>query len=225
MTVLIILLIALAVLIALLMLRCNVTVEYRDALRVRISALGISLWQHPKKKKKVKLSYYTPRKFERRKRREAKKAAKKKASKPSKNTAKSSKKRGLMENLGLIRELLGVILQKTAGHARLRARRIIINVATEDAAKTAVLFGAVNQAVIGLLELLDNAKKWRRLKDSEIAVRADFGSQKSSADIEITLSLRVWHLANVLLHTLRRYAKHKRKANKKSNPLANKEHS
>ena len=224
MTALLIILSILLALFLLLMLRGNVTVEYRNAVSVRITVLGIPLWQHPKKKKKIKLSDYTPEKIAKRKRREerrqARKLAKKKkqlAKKAKKGGTQStattpSQKRGLLENLGLIHNIVTTLLGKSTKHIRLRASRIIITVATDDAAKTAILFGAVNQAVVALIELLDQAKKWRRLRDSQISVKADFASEKSVADISITLSLRVWQMLSILFHTALSYIKGKAKS-------------
>ena len=224
MTALLIILSILLALFLLLMLRGNVTVEYRNAVSVRITVLGIPLWQHPKKKKKIKLSDYTPEKIAKRKRREERRQARKLAKKKKQLAKKAKKggtqptatapseKRGLLENLGFIREIVTKLLGKSAKHIRLRASRIIITVATDDAAKTAILFGAVNQAVIALIELLDQAKKWRGLRDSQISVKADFTAEKSTADISITLSLRVWQMLSILFHTALSYIKGKTKA-------------
>ena len=222
-TALLIILSVLLVLFLLLMLRASVTVEYRDAVSVRITVLGIPFWRHPKKKKKVKLSDYTPRKSKRRKRREERRSARKLARKQkraakgqaSHGTAAPQKKRGLLDNLSLIREIVTVLLGKSAKHVRLEASRILITVGTDDAAKTALLFGAVNQAVVALIELLDQAKKWRRLRRAELSVKPDFTAEKCTADISITLSLRVWQMLSILLHTAYRYAKSKQQATPK----------
>lgn len=223
MTALIIIFAILLAVFALLMLRGQITVEYREALCVRVSVLGIPLWRHPKKQKRIRISDYTPEKIARRKKREEKKLAKKQKRKlkkaqkkqtPTKSTQKPTQN-GVLDSLQLVRDVLGVALKKTAGHARLQARCIIINVATDDAAKTAILFGAVNQAVIALVEFLDQANKWRRLRSSEIAVKADFAAQKSTVDISVTLSFRVWQLINILFHTALRYVKVKASAKSK----------
>lgn len=226
-TALLIILSVLLVLFLLLMLRGNVTVEYRDAVSVRITALGISLWQYPRKKKKIKLSDYTPEKIAKRKRHEERRLARrlakkkkqlaKKAKKGEVRTTEATppKKRGLLENLELIREILTTLLARFTKHIRLRATRIKITVATDDAAKTAILFGAVNQAVVGLVELLDQTKKWRRLRESELSVKADFTADKSIADISITLSLRVWQVLDILFRTALSYIKTKFKPTKK----------
>lgn len=218
-TPLIIVLSVLLLLFVLLMIRGHATVEYRDSVTVRISILGIPFWRYPKKKKKIRLSDYTPKKLEKKKRREArlqdkrKKRLAKKAKRRGEPSAGSTpaKKRGLLENLGLIREILTVLIGKSAKHIRVHADRILINVATDDAAKTAILFGAVNQAVVGILELLDQTQKLSVSRSSTISVKADFAAQKSTADISITLSLRVWQILKVLFHTALQYTKTKTK--------------
>lgn len=193
----------------------SVSIEYRDEVRVALSLLGFRLWQHPKKKKPVDLRSYTPEAIERRRRREARKKRrdlikrqKKEKSKTSRQTEKKpKKKRGLLESISLIKKIAAVILAKTAKHTRIKLHRLDIAVATDDAAKTAILFGAVNQGAVGLLEFLRQSGNLSIPHDARVSVRADFTAQKSTADVYVVFSLRVWQLADILLGTGIRFIK------------------
>ena len=208
-----------ALLVALLSVRGRVVVEYGETLSVRVTILGFTLFCRPKKKKKVNVDDYTPRKLARLRRREAAKQArraKKQAKKSQKKQKKQQsaspapeKKKGLVDNLGVIRQLLTVVFSRFTHHVKLRATRIIIKVATDDAAKTAILFGAVNQAVAAIIEILDSAGKLQGLKSARILVAPDFTAEKTSADIHIVLSLRVWHMLDILLRAAWRFVKRK----------------
>ena len=209
-----------ALLVALLSVRGRVVIEYGETLSVRVTILGFTLFCRPKKKKKVNVDDYAPKKLARLRRREAtklarraKKQAKKSQKKQKKQQSASpapAKKKGLVDNLGVIRELLAVVFARFTHHVKIRATRIVIKVATDDAAKTAILFGAVNQAVAAILEILDSSGKLQGLKSARILVAPDFTAEKTSADIHIVLSLRVWHMLDILLRAAWRFVKRKK---------------
>ena len=195
------------------LLPASLTVKYREEICAEVSFLGKSFRLYPKEKKKIKISDYSKEKIEkRRKKAERKrlKAARKKtaAKKSTESTAKKAKKTPL-ESIGLIKELLSVLIPKTAKRVKIKASRIIVNVGSDDAAKTALLFPAINGAVLGLVTYLDNADKFVGLDKSTVAVRPDFVSEKITADIEISFSLRVWHTFELLFAAALKYVTQK----------------
>ncbi len=175
----------------LLMLRLSLTVSYRDTLCIRATLAGLPLWQYPKKKKAPRPSYRLP-----------KRQKQKKRVKATPSVARTPQEKTLVKSLGTIRRFLAYALKKFGKHLRLRATRIIIRVGSDDAAKTAMLFGAVNQGVAAILEILDQAGKWRGLKRAQVSVQPDFCATATTADIEISLSLSVGQLASIALGTL-----------------------
>ena len=211
-----------ALIFALFMVRCRVAIDYHDTLTVRVTLAGFTLWRWPKKEKVIPINGRTHKKIARLQRKEAAKKMRREKSKAKKGQKKVKKqaqasstpstKKGLAENLGVIRELLTVVFSRFSHHVKLEATRIIIVVATEDAAKTAILVGAVNQAVADILTILDTHGKLRRLKDARIVVSPDFTAGKTQADIGISLSLRVWHMADILLRAAWRFVKKKKTA-------------
>lgn len=196
----------------------TLTVRYREELSVEISTFAIKRRLYPKEKKKIKISDYSKKNIEKRRKKALKKKLKaekkrQKKQKPQNSgaPAPSAKKRGLVESIELIKELLSVLIPNTAKRVKIKATKIIINVATDDAAKTALLFPAVNGAVLGLVTYLDDASKFRGLDRSSISVNADFVSQKTTADIDISFSLRGKHILEILFATALKYVTQKTK--------------
>ena len=75
---------------------------------------------------------------------------------------------------------------------RVKASRIKLTIATEDAAETALTYTAVTQSVNVLFPLLDGLKAVKKLpRGKELSVDADFLSDKSSADVDVELYVRV----------------------------------
>lgn len=210
---------------AILLIPASITIAYQENVSLAISVLGIRIRQMPKPKKPVKLSSYSKKALARQRKKDERKARrllKKKANQDSKTKKEqegSREPKSLLQNLSLIKRLAAVLLSKTAKHVRIEARRLVITVGTDDAAKTAILFGSVNQAAIALLEFLKQTGNLRQTRRSQIAVKADFTSDKTTADVKLVFSMRVWQLLDILLSTLKRLIKEKRKkANQTASP-------
>lgn len=131
---------------------------------------------------------------------------------------KDVKKIPISWQIDRIARLIGRITDRLKDTLTLRARRVIVTVSTDDAAKTALLYGAVSAALAGLIELLDRsvARVKTRGRD-EINVHADFVGGKTTADVDIILSARVFGILRILFTILisgefKKKAKHKRHA-------------
>lgn len=75
----------------------------------------------------------------------------------------------------------------------LKTRRVIVTVGTDDAAKTALLYGAVSTGLAALLELIDRAIATVKTGDRDVVdVRADFVGGKTTLDINILLVLHLF---------------------------------
>ncbi len=75
----------------------------------------------------------------------------------------------------------------------LKTRRVIVTVGTDDAAKTALLYGAVSTGLAALLELIDRAIATVKTGDRDVVdVRADFVGGKTTFDINILLVLHLF---------------------------------
>ena len=187
------------------MLPVSLKLKYKDEVTVSLSVMAIKLKEFPKKKKKIKISDYSKKALKKRP-----KNNNKLKSKPQNNKEEpQTKQKSLLESLEIIKDLLAVIISETWGKLKIKASKILITVATDDAAKTALLFPAVNTAVLGLITYLDNESKLVGLNSSDIAVRTDFTAQKPTADIEILFSLRLWQVLKILFAAALKYASHK----------------
>ena len=207
----------------------RITIDYSDRVRlhVRIAHLfKINLL--PKKEKKVRLRSYTERKIAKRERKrlakEAKakekrklKAAEKKKRKEEKKARKEAERSGalkksdgsLLDNVKLITSLVEVFFKKFFRHLRIKVARLNVTVATDDAAKTAVLYGAVSQSVSYLIALLDAKTNLKQTKNAQFNVNADFCATRSTLDVCLSFSIRLGQMLRVGLAVLFRFIKHK----------------
>ena len=96
--------------------------------------------------------------------------------------------------------------------------RLIIGVGGRDAAETAITYGATVQSVQYLVTMLGNVTSFKAEKNSQISVYPDFVSEKWSADIKITMRLRVIHIIKLGFIVLKSYLSQKTKRNKKREP-------
>jgi hypothetical protein len=199
----------LAVLLLLLsMLTAHAVLEYRENVNLTLSVLFFKFRLFPAKKKKVRISNHSKKSARKRKRKTEKKP--KSESSPQKPT----EEKGILEKLDGLKKLLSALLKNTFGHLKIRTSRIRIHVAAGDAASTAVLYGAVNSALVFILEMLDRFGKLNSKKQDVIEVAPDFISEKTTVDIRIDFSLRVWQIIDIALKTFVSYIRSKNKNTK-----------
>ncbi len=197
------------------------TVEYRESVILRLRVLFFTLTLYPKGEKHVRARKFTPRAIKRRERKALRKAEKK-AHRAKKRAAKRAKKAGpgkpraaggLKENVVLVRALVAALLRKTGKHLHLRAARLHIRVATGDAATTAILYGAVSASVAYLFALVDRATRLHA-KPHNVSVVADYLSERSSADVRLVFSMRVFGALILLFHAALTFVTKKRASKK-----------
>ncbi|MBR3964348.1 MAG: DUF2953 domain-containing protein [Clostridia bacterium] len=196
--------------VAIMMIRGEVVISYSDTLSVTVRVLGIPIRILPRKKKKIKISDYSPKKrakiLEKRKRDKAKADAK--AAEKEARAKGQSTKRPLGETISLIKDIVSTAVKRFSKHLRVRVARLHVYVATGDAATTAILYGAISQTVAYIAALLDSTGTLRSPAKADVDIHADYLSEKTTADVEIGFSLRVWQIFDVLLRTLFAYVRH-----------------
>lgn len=190
----------------LLALRIRISILYRDDVCLTLGILCFRIRLFPRKKK-IRPGRYSPKKAERlaakKARKEARKAAKKAAKKEKRRAQhalppdQQKKKATLTEKIGLVRALAAALIRKTGKHLRLHAARLHVRVATGDAAKTAILYGAVCQSLSYLLALLDRVTHLKAATP-DVAVTADYLCEKSDADVHLIFSVRVIGILAIL---------------------------
>ncbi len=234
------LLIAIAIIVFILMIKAKVILILHDdvmALKLRICGIPITIL--PKKEKEIKLSYYSKEAMEKRKKAAIEKKKKAEEKKRKKKEAKAKKeaerqarieklkKEGkykepekkpkdetaltLIDNINAGVSALGRFFAQFGKRLRIDVTRIIICVGTGDAANTAIMYGAVVASVNILLELLNKITNINGLKNAEIDVRCDYLAEKTTADVHIAVSLRVWHLFDFIFAALRAFLRKRKK--------------
>ncbi len=143
---------------------------------VRILFFQYVLFPRKKTKKKSK---------ETKKTKKAAKKSSKTASKTEKKEPKPKPKRDILGLVKLVAKLAAAVLKKFPKHFGVRILRYEIILATGDAAKTAVLYGAVTGLSAGLFDLLRNGTKFRIAHKAPVNVYTDFLGEKSKAHIAI----------------------------------------
>jgi hypothetical protein len=203
------------------MVRVEAVILYAADFSMTVRAAGIPVYRLPGRKKKIRLRDYSPRAMEKKRRKAEKKAEKKAAAKAKKEEKKRRKKesgegpagkghagkKDIRKIVSLVTELLEVLLKRFGKHLRIRVARLHVNVATGDAASTAVVYGCVAQAVAYLGALLDRSGNLRGISRSDVDVRADFLAEATACDIEIGFSLRVWQVFDMINRTGARFIK------------------
>lgn len=110
----------------------------------------------------------------------------------------------VIEILGVVRSLVTDLLSVSLSHFRLDLARLHVTVATEDAATTAIAYGAVCAALDSLLCALEPLKGFNAPKAKDLSVDYDFLSQQTKLDLKLVMSMRVWHGLHIGFAALRR---------------------
>lgn len=231
----------------LLSLKANVRLEFKDELILTISVLGIKIKILPGKEKPINIKDYSYEKHQERllKKQEAqlakqKKKAEKKAAKEKKKaerkaetpeqkkSRKSAPKRSVSDWINIAIGVLAIFFEKFTKHFQIKVARLKVNVATGDAASTAIVYGAVVQSVAYLIEILSQVTNVVGLNKADIDIKADYLSEKTTLDLCFVFSMRVWHLFDILFGVIGRAIKRfvatspQKKAEQESLPHNNK---
>ena len=176
---------------AILFTKIRLIICYEDDLRVYAKILFLRFKIVPSKDKKPK----------------TKKAKKKKekAALPEKKKEEKS----IAVKLWEMRSVLSEIVSKFLGKLHFKFLKLRINIACDNAAKTALLYAGANQGVAYIIEILRNISNVDVSSRSDVFVGADFISQKSEFEGKIELYIRVLPLISVGLHAFTEYTKFK----------------
>ncbi|MBR6050155.1 MAG: hypothetical protein IKP68_03005 [Clostridia bacterium] len=135
-----------------------------------------------------------------------KKKKKKKAAKKEQTKKAAPKKREItahdvIDMLRSAAEVLGELLSKLRRRMKILLIKLNVKVGTDEAAKTAVIYGAAANACDELLEIMRRYTKFRE-KSGAVSVTADFTSEKTDFAAELELSASVIGIFGVLLPTV-----------------------
>lgn len=177
----------------LLMVSVKIRLKLNDELEVWLTVCIFrkKLYPSPEKKRRIKLKDYSPKALEKKLKKEKIKEKKHKKNKTPASKRKSAK--DTIRMVKLIAKMSIIILNKCRKYVTIRIKRLYIAIASDDAAKTAVLYGCVSQCVAYLLEILSSATSVKETENST-NVTVDFGCEETYTDIDIIFSIHLWQI-------------------------------
>lgn len=116
-----------------------------------------------------------------------------------------TEKKSILDKLNTIRDILSILSNAFHKHLHIRLSKIMVKVATGDAAKTAILYGAISTAVACIIDIIDNIANLKPMKESSVSVEPDFLSEKTSLALNIHLYMSVGGMIKVLIQSLIKY--------------------
>ena len=114
----------------------------------------------------------------------------------------------ILDLISMVKDIVATLFKKFFEHLRIDLARVHVNVATGDAATTAIAYGAISEAVFYLFEVLKKVKGFDLPDIEDASITADYLSDATTVDLKISFSLRVWHLFHVLFAVLGKAIKH-----------------
>lgn len=132
-----------------------------------------------------------PKKAKPKKKKKQKPKNKPKKDKKSSKEDKPKTKIALTDILDLVKKLLATIFKRLKKYLRVRVHNFSVCVATGDAAKTAMMFGAICGSCNIIFEILESAMDFKIEDGAEIGARCDYLSEKMQANIGVDISITV----------------------------------
>lgn len=190
-------LLGIALLIVLILsIRGSVHIVYENDLKVYFKVLFFKFWLFPEGQIK-----FDPKKYEK-----ILKGEKEDPSAIIKELGEKTKKNSLVENIKLIAQLVSSLLHFCAPYMRVNLAKLHIKVASNDAAKTAILYGAVSGATACLIDNIDEFTKLNKLKRKSVIIEPDFLSDKTEAKINISLSISLFGALATVIKMMLKYS-------------------
>ena len=201
MVALIIILCIAAILALLLLTKVTLRIRYKESLCIDLKILFIKLRIYPSKKKpkryKHSMSKRKAKKIRdslKKKPKKERKIFKKKKKKKDEEKDKEEKldKNDILSIISIIINFVKNFIRLFSKSIRLKASRIHLTVATDNAASTALTYAAVTESINVLFPLLDGIKAVKKLPHGkDLSVNVDFIAEEPTIDIEIELYIRV----------------------------------
>lgn len=112
---------------------------------------------------------------------------------------KYKSQKGVIELIVYIVDIIKAALREFLRYAKLKICYINVSIATDDAAKTALVYGAVSGVIYTVLEFFDTFLMINK-NYKKISVIPDFSSETSTANVKIILKLKPIHALLALMH-------------------------
>ncbi len=184
----------------LLFLPVTLGIKYDKFFSVYVKILFFKIPVFPGKKKKIDLSEYSTKSIEKRKKKKQKKDSVKKA----KSSKANEKKRTYSDTVSLVEavyDTVVVFLEKFPEKLKIKLADLDITVGSDNSATTALLFGAVNTAVISVVSLLEAFYNYDKCNNKNIRIRADFLAEKTVARVDLRFGINLFNVLASILHS------------------------
>ncbi len=193
----------------------GLTVNEQTGLYVKIGFIKIGIL--PKKKKKLNIKKYTPkalqkkqealkRKEEKKRLKKAKKKQKKKVSTTNKNKSRIAKifssPSEMPDFLSDAADLIVLLTSKFSRRLKVRILSCNIRIGSDNAAKTALLYGGICSGINALSAFLSQFTRYDEKDIENVNVYPDFLYEKLECEIHIRISLRPGQIFTFLFSAL-----------------------
>jgi cation transport ATPase len=175
----------------------HVTVGLTESVSVmiRVLFLKIPILPRPPKKKKKKKKEKKPKKKKKKEKKPKNEEKKQKKEKKEKKKIKAS------TIVGLVRMLLNVVaalFKRLGRNFKIRVYAYEICVASEEAAKTAVMYGAVKSLSETIFLRLQESINFKIVKKAPVGIYVDFLEEKFKANVKIDFSISIAGVFGIL---------------------------
>ena len=197
------------------MIGCNklkLNITYKDNIAAFAQVLFIKIQLYPKKKRIPRPNDFKIKRFRKTINRnlkryesnaeKAQRKAEKKKLKKTKGTTetpedvspKPKKKKDIKPLLRMLIRILKAFIAKFPRYLQTDVKRLVIGVASDDAANTALTYGYTVQAIQYAVSFVKCNSNLRQTKNSVVSVYPDFTTEKWVVDVDITFSIRVYQV-------------------------------
>ena len=210
--------------------KIGVVIGYKKDFSLAIKLLFFKIKILPAKEKKLNLKNYTKKKVEaaeaaeklKKDKKDKKKKEKKKKKAQENQLKKDLEKAGkappkkklsvkIQDTVTLVKVILDVVkilFSKLFGYIKTEIRSLKIAIGGKDPSQTALIYGGTMAGVTALLEFLDGHSELKIKSQDALAVIPDFPCHGFEADIDMTISFRVWQIFGMIIPPIVRAAKH-----------------
>ena len=111
----------------------------------------------------------------------------------------------IVDKLNTIRDILSILSESFHKHLHVKLSKIHVRVATGEAAKTAILYGAISTAAACIIAVIDDITNLKPIKNSSVSVEPDFLSEKTKIKLNISLYMSIAGIISVLMNSFIKY--------------------
>lgn len=192
-------------------------IQYKEKAELYLKILFVKIKLSPRKKK-VNLKKYSHHAMEKARKKKIKQQIKKEKKLAKKNAARSkantkekkvSKLRDIFTHptdipafLTDVYDIISTVTGKFSKRLKIKIVNFNVNLGSDNAAKTAILYGAVCAGINTLITVLVHHTRYNENDNDNISVIPDFTSEKTVCDIHLQISLRPGQVFTFLFSAL-----------------------